>query len=240
MSSNPFNATASLGIVRDWDEFSGSDFLKSDNAGNWLKDDAAADAGPYLPVNYRHVLQHWQEGRVIDTKDADSFDLDELNEAVPKKEWEPGYNAGEKRPPWQRAHQLILMNLRTGEQVIYSGSNIRCRKAVTQLVDQIRSKNFLFGRTAAPVVELASAPFNTNWGMQKRGDFKVLDRPWFDLSGDSALPGSAPKQLAAPTLAQELNDAIPDFGVKEDAPFDLEADPTPVTPPRAAKRKARR
>jgi hypothetical protein len=141
------DATAVLGIVRGWDEFSGADFLKSDNSGNWSQNGTPADAGPYLPVNYRCVLQRWRDNRVIDTKDADSFDLDELNEAVPKAEWEPGYNAGELRPPWQRAKQLILMNLRTGEQVIYSGSNIRCLIAVTQLIDQIRSKNFMFGRT---------------------------------------------------------------------------------------------
>jgi hypothetical protein len=240
MSNNPFSSVATIGIVRSWDEFSGSDFLKSDNSGNWSKDNAPADAGPYLPVNYRFVLQHWQNGRVIDTKDADLFDLDELNAEVPKERWEPGYNKGELRPPWQRAKQLIFMNLRSGEQVIYSASNIRCIKAVTQLIDQVRSKNFFFGRTASPVVELGSAPFNTDYGMQKRGDFKVLDRPWFDLSGSQALPDSSPKQLLAPTLAQELGDQIPDFGAKDDAPFVLEADATPVTPPPAAKGKARR
>jgi hypothetical protein len=37
-----------------------------------------------------------------------------------------------------------------------------------------------------------------------------------------------------------MNDEIPDFGAKDDAPFDLEADATPVTPKPAAKRKARR
>jgi hypothetical protein len=238
MSNNPFKATAAtLGIVRGWDEFSGSDFLKSDNAGNWSKNGAPADPGPYLPVNYRHVLQRWFDGRVIDTKDADSSDLDELNAKVPKKEWEPGFNAGELREPWGRAKQLVLMNLNTGEQVIYPGSNTRCRIAVSELINQIHGKHFIFGRTVSPVVELASASFPTKWGMQKRGDFKQTGR-WVDLDGNQALSGPALKELPAPTLAQELNDAIPDFGAKNEA-FDLEADAGPVTPP-PAKRKARR
>jgi hypothetical protein len=54
------------------------------------------------------------------------------------------------------------------------------------------------------------------------------------------LSGSALKQLPEPTLSQELNDEIPDFGTKGDAPFDLEANATLVAPPPAAKRKARR
>ena len=114
------------------------------------------------------------DSRVIDTKDPDEFDLDELNASIPETEWEPGFNSGEKRRPYSPAKQLILMNLKTGAQVIYSGSNIRTLIAVTNLVDQIRSKNFLFGRTASPVVELASAPFNTQFGTQKRGDFRVM------------------------------------------------------------------
>src|SRR5262249_14000128 len=152
---NPFAATAALGIVRGWDEFSGPDFLKSDNAGNWTQNGASADAGPYFPVNYRHVLQHWKNDRVIDTRDADEANLDTLNAEVPREQWEPNKNKkGELREPWSRAKQLILINLRTGEQIIYSGSNTRNRICVTRLVDQVSSKNFLFGRTASPVVEL--------------------------------------------------------------------------------------
>jgi hypothetical protein len=194
-----------------------------------------------LPIDYRFVLQHWQGGRVIDTKDADEFDVDELNEAIPKEEWEPNeYNAGQLRPPWQKAKQLILINLHTGEQVIYSASNVRCIIAVTRLIDQVRSKNFMFGRTASPVVELASAPFNTQFGMQKRGDFKVLDRRWVDLNSSQALSGAALEQLPEPSLAQELNDEIPDFGAGNDAPFDLEVAATPPAAQPAPKRKARR
>jgi hypothetical protein len=242
-SNNPFESTTAIGIVRGWDEFSGADFLKSDNSDNWSQNGAPADSGPYLPINYRFVLQRWCDGRVIDTKDdANEFDVDELNKKIPKKEWEPdGYNAGELRPPWQRAKQLILMNLRTGEQVIYSASNTRCIIAVTRLIDQVRSKNFMLGRTAAPVVELASAPFNTQYGMQKRGDFKAIGR-WVDLGGGQALPNAAPKQLPEPSLAEELDDEIPDFGAKDAAPFDLEADSTPPAsqPVAKAKAKARR
>jgi len=207
---NPFESANPLEIVRGWDEFSRADFVKSNNNGNWSQNSAPADSGPYLPLNYRHILQRWQNSRIIDVKDAAEFDLDELNKAVPKEEWEPGYSPGELRPPWQRAKQLVLMNLRTGEQVIYSATNTRSIIAVTRLIDQVRSKNLMFGRTAAPVVELASAPFNTQYGMQKRGDFKVMGR-WLDLSGaDQTLSGPSLKALPEPTLAQELNDKIPD------------------------------
>jgi hypothetical protein len=105
------------------------------------------------------------------------------------------------------------------------------------LVDQIRSKNFMFGRTAAPVLELSSAPFNTQFGMQKRGDFKVQGR-WVDLGGNQALSGPALKQLPEPTLAEELNDEIPDFATEDTPPFDIEANSTPAAQPEP-KRKVR-
>ena len=151
MSANPFKATSVLGIVRGWDECSGADFLKSDNSGHWTQNGAPAHPGPYLPMNYRFVFQRWQDGRVIDTKNPDEFDLDELNAAIPKQQWEDDeYKPGEKRPPYSPAKQLVLMNLKTGEQVLFSGSNIRNIIAVTRLIDQVLSKNFIFGRTASP------------------------------------------------------------------------------------------
>ena len=222
MFRDPFESTTALGIVRPWDEFSGADFLKSDNSGNWTQANAPADPGPYLPINYRHVLQRFHDKHVEIIADDPLPDPKELNKQIPIAEWQPGYNSGPPRPPWGHALQLVLMNLRTGAQVIYSASNTRCTAAVVRLMDQIRSKNFLFGRTASPVVGFASAPFPTQYGMQRRGDFQVLDRPWVDLNGGPTLPGpTAPKQLPEPSLAAELNDTIPDFGPEEDMPFEL-------------------
>jgi hypothetical protein len=238
-SNNPFESKATLGIVRDWDEFSGPDFLKSDIYGNWSQNGAPADSGPYLPLNYRHILQRWQNNRRIDVKDATDFDLGALNRAVSKAEWEPGFNPGELRPPWQRAKQLILMNLRTGEQIIYSATNTRSIIAVTRLIDQVRSKNFMLGRTASPVVELGNAPFNTQFGMQKRGDFKVIGK-WLDLSGvDQILPGPSLKALPEPTLAAEFDDEIPahDKGRPWDDPIDdlIEDKPQAKSTPKQAR-----
>jgi hypothetical protein len=240
MPRNPFETSTVLGIVRDWDDFHAPDYLKSDNSGTWTQNGAPADPGPYLPINYRSILKRWVDKRASVIDEDPVPDPAELNAQIPKEEWEDGYNSGEKRPPWAHVKELILMNLRTGAQVLYSASNTRNIIAVTQLIDQVRGKNFMFGRTASPVVELSSAPFNTQFGMQRRGDFKITGR-WLDLGGGQALPGpSAPKPLPPPTLARELNDEIPDFS--SEPPLDLEADATKpaVTARPAAKAKARR
>jgi hypothetical protein len=60
-SGNPFAGTTALNIVRAWEEFTGADFLKADNAGTWSLNDMLPDPGPYLPLNYRHILQRWGE-----------------------------------------------------------------------------------------------------------------------------------------------------------------------------------
>jgi hypothetical protein len=242
MANNPFKTSNALGIVRDWDDFHSPDYLKADNSGNWTQNGAPAHPGPYLPINYRYVLKRWVNKRATVNDDEPLPNPDDLNAQIPKEEWEDGYNSGEKRPPWGYVKELVLMNLGTGAQVLFSGSNIRNRIAVTQLIDQITGKNFVFGRTASPVVELASAPFPTQRGMQRRGDFKVLDR-WMDLGGGQVLPGpSAPKPLPAPTLAQELNDEIPDFSSEPAFEFEAAVEPAkPAVAPRpASKAKARR
>src|ERR1700746_2026058 len=67
---NPFAGTATLEIVRDWDEFTCADFLNADNGGAWAQSGIPQGTGPSTPLNYRHVIQRWQDGHVVDTKDA--------------------------------------------------------------------------------------------------------------------------------------------------------------------------
>jgi hypothetical protein len=103
-------------------------------------------------------------------------------------------------------------------------------------MDQVRSKNWMHGRSGSPVVELASAPFNTAFGMQRRGDFKALGK-WLDLSGsDQALSGPGLKALPEPTLAEALDDEIPDFGT-DDPPWNGDVIENKPTRTKAARRK---
>jgi hypothetical protein len=136
--NNPFEGTTTLNVVRDWAEFARPDYLKADNSGNWSLNGAPADPGPYLPLNYRHVLQRWEEERHATIIDEDPLpEADELNRKIPVEEWLL-YN-NKPRPPWEHALQFALINLGSGMQVIFSANSVRAAgSSVRPLPQRIR------------------------------------------------------------------------------------------------------
>ena len=161
------------------------------------------------------ILQHWKEQRVIETITAKPLpDLDMLNEAVPKTEWEKDMN-GDPRPPWQRAHVVYFLNLDTADRTTFVSATTGATIAVSRLKDKVHWMRKMRGANVVPRVDLTWAPFPTRFGMRKRPDFKVTG--WISLgdgglppaSGPKQLPPIEPKQVEESKAKEDLDDALP-------------------------------
>src|SRR5262249_47014064 len=55
----------------------------------------------FLVVGTAECVQRWEDGKPVETiTDKPLPDVDKLNEAIPKEEWDEGING--PSPPWQR------------------------------------------------------------------------------------------------------------------------------------------
>jgi hypothetical protein len=151
------------------------------------------------------IIQRWKDQRVVELITAKPLpDLDILNDAVPRKEWEVDLN-GNPRPPYQRTFLTYFLDLDTADRTTFVSSTAGGGIAVRGLKDKVIWMRRLRGANVVPQVELTFAPMPTRFGMKKRPDFKVVG--WADLSsGLSAAPAQLPpvglKQIADPQSAR--------------------------------------
>jgi hypothetical protein len=183
--------------------------------GDWTTGGLPADPKRRLAaVGTDVIIQRWREQRVIEVfveKPLPNLEL--LNEAAPKDEWEEDLN-GNPRPPYQRASIVHLLNIGTAERTTFISATKGAAIAVRQLKDQVKWMRKLRGADGVvPQVELGWAPFPTRYGMRKRPDFKLT--AWVDLSsgqvtaGPKQLAPVEPKKVKPPSTKEALDDEIP-------------------------------
>ena len=167
---------------------------------------------PYRPIALAvaHTYTRWRDQSVIDEiADKPLPDLEELNAAIPKEEWELDMD-GKPRPPWSNTFKIFFLDTATGERSIYATNTIGGKIAWGRLLDKVKWIRRLRGENVFPRVELDVAPMKTRFGMKKRPDFKILE--WVDLNSGTPLPAADAPQLQKveePTVAEDLNDEIP-------------------------------
>jgi hypothetical protein len=194
--------------------------------GHWTdRDDVTYPAGTQLlALGCDRVIRCWREQKVIAIKRPgpnQSFgDLcDQLNEAIPRSEWELDLN-GEPRPPWQITYVIYLISEKDAERYTFANWTTGARIAYETLVSKVSGMRAMRGAHVVPVVELSSKPMKTRFGTKMRPDFKIIE--WRDLSGGrigsgGGSPSSLPKPDASaigkpvsmPTLTEEMSDEIP-------------------------------
>jgi hypothetical protein len=185
--------------------------------GEWSTGGVPSDPKRRLAaVAINHILQRWQDKRVIDTKTEKPLpDLDLLNGVVPKTEWELDKN-GNPRPPWKHTHVAYLLDVDTAERTTFASDTIGAAIAVSRLQDKTVWMRRMRNQNVVPQIELTWASMPTRFGLRKRPEFKVV--AWLDLSGGGTLPPApeikqlppvAPKQVTEPSTAEDFNDTIP-------------------------------
>jgi hypothetical protein len=186
--------------------------------GNWTDADGAkVQAGAKLLAwATTQALQRWQNKLPVETIIKKSGtplpDVDELNKKIPQAQWEAGLNG--PRPPWTKQHVVYLLNAKDGSEFTFISSTTGAAIAVERLKDKVKNMRMLRGDQVVPLVELGSKSMPTKFGTKLRPDFVIVE--WRNLGGPTtqapALTQEVGTKVKEPTLAEELNDAIPDFG----------------------------
>jgi hypothetical protein len=146
--------------------------------GRWNDADGHPLPERLLVVGTTRALQCWREQTPIDTivevPGEPLPNVDELNELIPKNEWETGLD-GKPRPPWQLNYVAYLVAPDTADTYTYLNSTTGARIAVERLADRIEIMRRMRGADVMPIVALDSRPMNTRFGLKLRPEFRVLE-----------------------------------------------------------------
>jgi hypothetical protein len=185
--------------------------------GNWTDADGAkVPAGTKLLAwAMTQALQLWRNKLPVETIIKQSGvplpDVDELNRNIPQAQWEMGLSG--PRPPWAKQHIVYLLNAKDGSEFTFISSTTGAAIAAERLRDRVKAMRMLRGEQVVPVVELGNKSMPTKFGTNKlRPDFTIVE--WAHLGPPATAPALSHEigtKVEAPTLAEELNDSIPDF-----------------------------
>jgi hypothetical protein len=182
-----------------------------------------------------------ENGTIILEPDQKFPDIEAMNENTPREEWVEGPDR-QMRGPWQGQHVLYLLDLKTMDKFSYPTSTTGGRIAIRELRDKLVWMRRLKGANVYPVITLADKFMNTRFGGRQRPHFMI--KRWVRLGGEGGeveaiapptpptttqqaldefskpVAATAPQsdlpltEVKEPTLAKEMNDAIPDFDAK--------------------------
>jgi hypothetical protein len=190
----------------------------TDSAG-WHDRDGMALPSPMLAISVIECLQRWSNKKPDTITEKPLPDPEVLNATIPQSEWERDLN-GQPRPPWAHAVGVYLVDPAGGGICTYLNSTTGAHMAVDALREATVVVRTLRGARVAPLVNLASRPFKTSFGMRTRPYFEIID--WRLLGSGGALsPPTTPPQIAGPTTASATAKPTP-------------GTPTPPTTPAAS------
>jgi hypothetical protein len=185
--------------------------------GNWSTKEGTplSDDLELLVVGTAKALQRWQDRMPVETireRAGEQLpDLDDLNAAIPKKQWEIGLD-GQPRAPWVLQAVVYLLNPVDAASFTYLNSTAGARIAIERLNEKVSRMRMLRGSAVLPRIRLSSKSMKTKFGVKLRPEFEIVG--WRDFGGATqALPASEQKALGKPvapvSLVDELNDSVP-------------------------------
>lgn len=178
----------------------GNNYLKWTAAAHWVDRDGLTPPSPMLAFAIDEALRMWKANRATTIHDKPLPDLEQLNSAIPKSEWERGID-GQLRTPWEHIVIVRLVNLGTGEIYNYTAATTGAHIAYDTLKEQVITMRALRGTRVMPVVNLTERPMKTSYGMGRRPHFEIIDwkTPGDDAKAVPAKP--ATPQLSGPAVA---------------------------------------
>jgi hypothetical protein len=183
--------------------------------------------GPYLLWAMEQGYQRWKDQTVVDEIiDKPLPDLEQLNAAIPKSEWETGLD-GQPRPPYSQQRAVYLLNPNDGQFFTLMNSTVGMKMLWESLAERWEVMRHLRGADVIAVVNLATRPFRTaKWGIKYRPDLKILE--WRKPRGGGgdrlAGPVAPTPQLPPPSSAPSASSGPP-------APAAQTSRPTPAPVP---------
>jgi hypothetical protein len=118
-------------------------------------------------VDTTRVAQKWVDQKVEDTilvpPSQKWPDIDKLNEACPKSEWQEGPD-GRMRGPWQRARVTYFVDLATMERYTHASGTVGTDICVHEFRDKVRTMRRLRGEHVYAVITLTDRFMPTRFG----------------------------------------------------------------------------
>jgi hypothetical protein len=173
-----------------------------------------------IATRTRRVVQKWQDGAPVETiflAPGEKWpDVEKLNEAMPKKDWEEGPD-GKPRGPWQPQRVLHLLDPKTMDQYTYPTGTVGGGIAIRDLIHKVKWMRDYRGEHVYAVITLSNVYMSTRFGGRQRPHF-VLVR-WVKFGGDDGggkvLPApdtpqlQGPQEVKPPSAAEVTKDSIP-------------------------------
>ena len=161
---------------------------------------AVGDVDPAI----KEVLQKWKDGKPEVITALPLPDPDDLNAAIPTKEWEIGMD-GQPQKPWAHCVVVYGVDVKGGGTFTFISPTIGAHIAVDQLNEAVVTMRMLKGMQVMPMVRLSERPMKTKYGLKSRPHFEVID--WRSPSNGAALPPAPPplqlpNEAAAPATAE--------------------------------------
>jgi hypothetical protein len=180
--------------------------LKFTNNAEWINDSGEV-IGPdreFLAVELAKVTQKWIDNLPAETRvvaPGDFFpDVEKLNAEASQEEWRDAF--GKRVGPWQNSILLYLFDPKTLEGFTWPTSTAGGFRAIDELLNRVNRARKLQGDNIFPLVTLADAHMNTQFGGRQRPSFKVAR--FIALGG-----GQGRSLLAAEPKPEAMNDEIP-------------------------------
>jgi hypothetical protein len=186
----------------------------------WVDRDGLPLPSPMLVAGFTTELRRWKDKKLDKISEHPLPDPADLNDAIPKTEWEKGLD-GQPRPPWQLTYVIWLIDLNSGALYQYANSTFGARLLYENLEEQVTVMRMIRGEHVLPIVNLEQRPMKTQFGMKTRPHLHIID--WRTPGG-----GGGPR-LAPRSPTPQISGPVPT------APATPSPTPsTPTAPPPAA------
>jgi hypothetical protein len=163
---------------------------------------------PLIVQGVAKVAQHWKDGTPIESifvTRENPVNVDELNTAIPRDDWEEGFD-GEPRAPWQMNYVVYLIDELDGASYTMLNSTYGMRIAHRELRDKVSTMRLLRNdNSVTPVVTIGSTIMKLKkFGQKARPEFNIVE--WKGLAKEQR---PLLETVAKPTAGETLNDEIP-------------------------------
>jgi hypothetical protein len=192
-------------------------------------------------VDCLRVCQKWIDHKVVAAIPVPPSqkwpDIQKLNDACPKSEWQEG-PSGQPQGPWQRTRVVYFVDLSTMQKYTFASGTVGADICVRELRDRVRTMRRFRGESVYAIVTLGDTFMSTKWGGRQRPDFRI--QRWVKLGdgGDHALPKPAPPTALPPASTAEQLDHFAEDKAPETKP---EAEPAAAqTAPKPAPNKKKK
>jgi len=201
--------------------------------------------GPYLLWGMEQGYQRWKDRTVVEEIiDKPLPDLEQLNEAIPQSEWEPGLD-GHPRPPYSHQYCVYLLDPNDDQFFTLMNSTVGMKILWELLAERWEVMRHLRGEDVIAVVNLATRLFRK--GTKYRPDLKILEwrkrrggggdrlagpvAPTPQLPPPSSAPSAPPAPAAQTSTPTPAPAPMPGASISPHAPPPPPRSASPPAPP---------